>query len=127
MLVRLFNLPREGKNQALTLETSWDGDKMVWRRVFGSRTFVSKQVIGPGRLIESIGLSQLEFSVETEGSKVIFTSGRVKVLGIVLPSALRPVTTATVQAAGDGWESRVCISAPFVGLLCEYVARIEKR
>lgn len=126
-LARLCGLPREGKSQTLTLETSWDGDRMVWRRVFNGRAFVSKQVIGPGRVTDSVRFSQLEFVVETDGSKVIFKSDRATVFGIALPRAVRPVSTATLQPAGKGWQVKVSVTAPLVGLLCEYVAQTENR
>ena len=125
LVARFMHLPKEGKDRVLTLETSWDGDTIVWRRVSGGRGLVSRQTIEPGRLTESFRWSRMEFAAEADGSKVIFTSGRVKVLGVALPRALCPVTIATIQAAGNGWESTVSISVPLFGLLCEYTAQTE--
>lgn len=127
LVARFMHLPKEGKDQVLTLEASWDGDRIVWCRVFNGRALVSRQTIELGRLTEQFGPSLIQFAAETDGSKVIFTSGRVEVFGVALPLALRPVTIATIQAAGNGWESMVSISIPLFGLLCEYVAQTEKK
>jgi Domain of unknown function (DUF4166) len=121
---RLFRLPAEGSDVAVTLDVVVEDGCERWIRDFGGRRLESVQWEHAGFLVEKAGHLRLAFRLSADDAGLRFVSRRAWFFGVPLPRWLAPEVQATVVAHEEGWRTDVRVCLPGGSLLLGYSGTI---
>jgi hypothetical protein len=120
----VMRFPEQGQNVPVRVDFRRDGDREIWRRAFGGRSFLSTQEEGQGRferlLCERFGPFAFGLALVLEEGRLKLVVRRWSVFGLPLPRALAPGGDAYEHAADGRFNFRVEIVLPVVGLIVRY-------
>ncbi len=123
LLVRaLFRMPRKGRDLPLTVRFITRGGSEVWERDFNGRimrSYLSRAYI-PGEITERFGLFRFTIRLRWDGTRLHYQIVKGKLIGIRLPRALLPRTTAFEHVEDGVFRFDVRLSLPVIGLLAHY-------
>ena len=100
-MARLLSLPPTGRDQALSVTFTPDGNREIWRRAFGGAVFRSLQYEHGGRLFERVRASTLVFTLDVAPDGLSLVLAGVRFLGVPLPRPLHPAVR-TLESERDG-------------------------
>jgi hypothetical protein len=124
LLARLMGLPRPGENIPIELAVTLDGDREIWWRSFGGRPFTTVQWQNGTLLAERSGPALFYFTLGADAAGLRFEHRGSRIFGVPIPLALSPRVEADAIASGDGWDLRVTIAMPIVGMITSYTGHI---
>ena len=121
-LAALFGLPKTIADVPVTVTMHADGEREIWTRDFGGRTFRSVLAARPdGGLTERFGLLTFDLDVPTSERGLAMTITGCRLGPIRFPKALSPRTEAREEVdEKDRFRFDVTIALPFVGRLVRY-------
>lgn len=126
LIAALLSLPPPGREQTLRVVFVPAGEAELWARDFGGSVFRSVQFERDGALNETVGIATLAFDLVTTVDALSLELRGVRVLGVALPRALRPLI-ATRETERDGrYRFEVEARFPYFGLLIRYAGWLEK-
>ena len=119
-----FRFPPEAKSVPVSVSFQWRGDRELWRRSFGEKSFDSVQLAGQeraeGLLREQFGPFAFDMALVVESGRLRFLVRRWSFLGVPLPMRLAP-RGESYEFEEDGYfHFHVEILLPLVGLLVRY-------
>jgi hypothetical protein len=127
MIRALFRLPPAGRDLPITVRFIARGGPETWEREFGGRVMRShlSRARIPGEITERFGPFTFTIRLRWDGTRLHYQIVRGRLLGIPLPRALLPRTTAFEQAQDDRFCFDVRVSLPLIGLLAHYRGWLE--
>jgi hypothetical protein len=125
LIARTMTFPRPGNDVPVHLRVTETATGTRWERRFGAECVRTVQRIVDGHMVEHRDVGRLWFQVSVADGEVRYETVRAVLCGLRLPKPLMPRATGLVVPTEDGWRVRIEVSAPFVGLLCAYDARLR--
>ncbi len=122
-LVKLMNLPRAGRAQAVRLEVTTDGDELIWMRRIGDVSLHTRQSAAGSCIVERSGLGRIVFRLRAEHGHLLYRQTAMTVAGIRVPRIIAPHVEARVSAAPGGWQVDVRVTWR-THLVCRYAGRM---
>lgn len=118
----LLGLPEVGDAVPIRVEVRIEGEKEHWVRWFDDEAETTRQWADDGLLVEEAFPFRFRFELITDGASLEFRQHDVKLLALLpFPSFVSPHTQARMTARDDGWDVRVSVSVPLVGVVIEYL------
>ena len=118
---RLLSLPPQARDEEIQVVIRAEGDDEVWTRIIAGQRFASTlHSSGPGRITERLGLLDFDFEMVSRGSELSMTLQSVRVLGLAVPSLLRPRIEARESVADGLFRFDIVASVPGVGQIVAY-------
>jgi Domain of unknown function (DUF4166) len=124
IIAALMGLPKAGEKVRVDLEVEVIGEREIWRRTFDGRPFTTMQWDADGLLAERAGPVTLRFRLHADQHGMRFEHRGTSIAGVPIPRTLAPSVTADALARGEGWDLRVTITAPLVGMVTTYTGYI---
>lgn len=124
LVAMVMRFPEQGQDIPVRVEFRREGDREIWRRTFGGRSFFSTQEEGRGRferlLYERFGPFAFGLALVLEEGRLKLVVRRWCVFGLPMPRALAPGGDAYEHAADGRFNFYVEIALPVVGLIVRY-------
>ena len=124
MIASIFGFPLSSPDIAVQVRFDVRGDREVWIRRFGDRSFFSEQWNGTGRFAglfcERFGSLTFGLALELHDGRLHFNVKRAEVSGLQLPAWLTPVSRSFELERDGRFHFDVEISHPFAGLIVGY-------
>ncbi|HMB46750.1 MAG TPA: DUF4166 domain-containing protein, partial [Afifellaceae bacterium] len=129
LIARIIGFPSAGRDIALKVCLSSDGQRELWQRNFDGQRFESEQFAGHGRneglLMERFGLMTFGLGLIAEDDRLRLVGRNGSILGLPLPSFLLPDIEAHEDAPDGRFNFHVRISVPLAGLIVAYEGWLE--
>jgi saccharopine dehydrogenase-like NADP-dependent oxidoreductase len=123
LVARLVGFPGGQADCEAEVRIDADGERSIWRRRIGGRTFSSvlSRPGDGGRIVERFGGLSFGLRLTPEGDKLIYSVEGWRLGPLPLPQALAPRTLTHEEVDADGrFVFDVEISAPLIGRLVRY-------
>ncbi|MEM7507234.1 MAG: DUF4166 domain-containing protein [Pseudomonadota bacterium] len=121
LIAAFFRFPRSMAECQVTVTKTRRPGAETWRRDFGGPPMVSHlRALGPGLLEERFGPMRFRLQVDASTSGLSLTILSGTCLGLPIPAALLPRTTARESVVDGCFRFDVALHAPIVGLLAHY-------
>ncbi|MBB3648584.1 hypothetical protein FHX14_004811 [Rhizobium sp. BK619] len=124
IVARLIGFPPAGEDVPVTVRFSTDGEKEIWTRDFGGKTFHSQQLEGKDRdrhlLAEVFGPFRVLVALVPEGSKLRLVVRGWRFLGLPLPLFLAPGGETFEEERDGRFHFHVEIGGRLTGLVVRY-------
>ena len=121
----VMGFPKAGADQPIRVRLSVQGDGERWVRTCGGRSFASTQQPAQHRserlVSERFGPVAVEMSLRAEGPELRYSVRRWSLLGIHLPLAWGPRSTAAESVHDGAFKFDVEVGLPLAGLIVHYV------
>ena len=124
LLARAMGLPRPCEQAMVDLDVTIDGEREIWRRSFDGRPLRTTQWDAGGLLGERSGPGAFIFKLHADARGLRFEHRRTTLFGVPIPRAIAPRVDADAFVRGDGWDLRVTISIPLLGMIKTYTGHI---
>ncbi|MBJ7447402.1 MAG: DUF4166 domain-containing protein [Brevundimonas sp.] len=129
LVARLVGFPGGQADCEAEVRIEADGDRSIWRRRIGGRTFVSvlSKPAEDGRIEERFGALSFRLRLTPEGERLIYTVEGWRMGPVFLPQALAPHTRTHERIDAEGrFVFDVEISVPLIGRLVRYCGWLER-
>ena len=129
-LLRLFDLPRSGRDLPTEVLFRQDGDGEVWRRRFGNDDFASHLTPHrhkPGHIIERKGGVSAIIGLEPGPEGLRWRVESFRLFGLPLPPFLAPDVEAVERDIGGRYHFEMTITLPLLGLFIAYEGWLEPK
>jgi hypothetical protein len=120
----VFGFPRTAADVPVEVSFDLRGDRQIWTRRFGPRTFSSSQWHGTGRfegmLCERFGAFTFGIELTVDSGHLHFVVRRAELGGLRLPAMLSPVSITREFTVEGRFRFDVEIRHPVAGLIIAY-------
>ncbi|MFS8145357.1 DUF4166 domain-containing protein [Rhizobium sp. BR 249] len=124
LIASVIGFPPAGEDVPVTVHFATDGDREVWTRTFGNRSFQSWQAEGTGRdrhlLAEVFGPFRVLLALVPEGQKLRLVVRGWRFCGIPLPLFLAPGGDTYEEERDGRFHFHVEIGGRLTGLVVRY-------
>ncbi|MBN9671560.1 SDR family oxidoreductase [Roseibium aggregatum] len=124
LVCRVVGFPPEGEDTPVKVTIEKRGDREIWNRSFGDRTFRSILKLsgseGTGLVNERFGPVSFDIALERRDDGLHYPVKRGWLLGLPVPKWLLPTSEATETHQDGRFRFDVKISLPVFGLLVHY-------
>lgn len=124
VVAQLIGFPKAGEDVPVTVRFAAEGDREIWTRTFGGKSFRSILVEGKGRdrhlLAEVFGPFRVLLALVPEGDRLRLVVRGWRFLGIPLPLFLAPGGETYEEERDGRFHFHVEIGGPLTGLVVRY-------
>ncbi len=123
LVARLVGFPGGQADCEAEVRIDADGERSIWRRRIGGRTFSSvlSRPGDGGRIVERFGGLSFRLRLTPEGDRLTYSVERWRIGPLPLPQALAPETRTHEEVDAEGrFVFDVEISVPLIGRLVRY-------
>ncbi|OWV64654.1 saccharopine dehydrogenase [Rhizobium sp. R339] len=129
VVARLIGFPKAGKDVPVTVRFAAEGDREIWTRTFGDKSFRSILMEGKGRdrhlLAEVFGPFRVLIALVPEGERLRLVVRGWRFCGIPLPLLLAPGGETYEEERDGRFHFHVEIGGPLTGLVVRYTGWLD--
>ena len=129
LICRIVGFPPEADDVPVSVTIERRGDKEVWRRDFGGKTFASilclRDADERGHITERFGVMAFDIDLRLADDRLHFPVSRGSIFGIPLPKAVLPVSEAGEFERDGRFHFDVQVSLPGIGAIVRYQGHLD--